>query len=67
MSPFHAHDAALQAHARMPQGTQYRLLEDDPETPEELRAERDRMRMRAIVRRRREQAAVARMLAEVAQ
>jgi hypothetical protein len=45
MSPFHAHEDALQAHARMPQGTQYRLLEDDPETPEEIAAEQQRRRV----------------------
>lgn len=49
---------ALAAHAAMPAGTPYKRMTDDPETAEEIRAERERQRVAESKRR-----AVARMRA----
>lgn len=46
MNPFDV-TRALEAHARLPAGTPYRLLSDDPEPPEVVLAEQQRQRVRA--------------------
>lgn len=54
--------AALEAHGRMPAGDQHVHLHDDPMTPEEIRAEIQRKRVREAHRKRAERERAARQM-----